>query len=70
MNHSTLAGVMGQMACYSGSSVTWDEATRSPLQHGPAPEVSNFDTRPPTLADRTGNYPLPRPGVTKLGQHA
>jgi len=65
MNNSTLAGVLGQMACYTGAPITWEEAARSPLQYGPAPEVSNFDTKPPTLPDRTGNYPLPRPGVTR-----
>jgi predicted dehydrogenase len=66
MNQSTLAAVMGQMACYSGVPVTWDEALTSPLQYGPAPEIANFDTKPPTLPDPSGNYPLPRPGVTRL----
>jgi myo-inositol 2-dehydrogenase / D-chiro-inositol 1-dehydrogenase len=66
MNNSTLAGVMGQMACYTGAPVTWDEARRSALQYGPSPEASNFETRPPSLPDKTGNYPLPRPGVTRL----
>jgi myo-inositol 2-dehydrogenase / D-chiro-inositol 1-dehydrogenase len=70
MNNSTLTGVLGQMACYTGSPITWEEATRSPLQYGPAPEVSNFDMKPPTLPDRTGNYPLPRPGVTRLDGRA
>ena len=66
MNHSTLAGVMGQMACYTGGPVTWDEARRSALQYGPAPEDSSFETKPPSLPDKSGNYPLPRPGVTRL----
>jgi len=66
MNNSTLAGVMGQVACYTGAPVTWDEARRSALQYGPSPEDSNFETRPPSLPDKTGNYPLPRPGVTRL----
>jgi predicted dehydrogenase len=70
MNPSTLAGVMGQIACYTGAPVTWDEARNSPLQYGPAPEASNFDAKPPTLPDKTGNYPLPRPGVTKSGDLA
>jgi predicted dehydrogenase len=68
MNQSTLIGVMGQMACYSGAPVTWEEAMNSPLHFGPAPEASNFDTKPPTLPDKTGNYPLPRPGLTRLGE--
>ena len=66
MNGSTLAGVMGQMACYTGAPVTWDEARRSDLQYGPSPEDSSFETRPPSLPDSSGNYPLPRPGMTRL----
>ena len=66
MANSTLIGVMGQVACYSGQPVTWDEAHNSNLQYGPSPEASNFDTPPPTQPDTTGNYPLPMPGVTKL----
>ena len=70
MNQSTLIGVMGQMACYSGSPVTWDDARNSPLHYGPVPEVANFDTKPPTVPDKTGNYPISRPGVTKYAGQA
>jgi hypothetical protein len=66
MARSTLSTVMGQMACYTGKQVTWDEAGKSNLQWGPAPDVANFETPPPTKPDQTGNYPLPIPGITTL----
>ncbi len=63
---STMIGVLGQIACYTGKSTKWDEAYKSDLCYGPTPEESNFDTTPPSVPDATGNYPLPLPGVTKL----
>jgi len=66
MVNSTMIGVLGQIACYTGKATKWDEAYGSDLQFGPPPEASNFDTEPPTLPDETGNYPLPMPGITKL----
>jgi len=63
---STMIGVLGQIACYSGKETTWEAVCNSDLQFGPPPEKSNFDIQPPTLPDETGNYPLPMPGITKL----
>ena len=63
---STMIGVLGQIACYTGVATQWDEAYKLDLQYGPPPEESNFGIEPPTLPDETGNYPLPLPGVTKL----
>ena len=63
---STMIGVMGQIAAYTGKAVEWDEAYNSDLQYGPAPEESNFEIDPPTVPDATGNYPIPKPGLTKL----
>lgn len=63
---STMIGVLGQIACYTGVAVNWDEAYKSNLQYGPTPEESSFEIPPPVLPDVTGNYPLPRPGETKL----
>jgi len=66
MNNSTMIGVLGQITCYTGKATTWDEAYKSDLCYGPTPEESNFDTKPPSVPDKTGNYPLPLPGITKL----
>jgi hypothetical protein len=66
MATSTMIGVMGQIACYTGKEVKWRQAYESDLRYGPAPEASSFDIEPPTRPDETGNYPLPLPGLTKL----
>ena len=66
MATSTMVGVLGQMTCYSGKPVQWDEACKSDLQYGPAPEEAGFDMDPPTVPDESGNYPLPLPGITEL----
>ena len=67
MSTSTMVAVLGQIACYTGKPTTWEEVNASELRFGPAPDESSFETEPPTRLDETGNYPLPMPGVTKLG---
>ncbi len=66
MATSTMIGVLGQIACYSGKATTWEAAYNSDLEYGPPPEEASFDMEPPTLPDATGNYPLPMPGISKL----
>ena len=66
MNDSTQIGVMGQIASYTGKPVTWEAVSNSNLRYGPTAEESTFETKPPTLPEKDGNYPLPKPGITKL----
>jgi myo-inositol 2-dehydrogenase / D-chiro-inositol 1-dehydrogenase len=62
MLNATLIGVMGQIACYNGKEVRYADVSASKLEYGPSPDEASFDIDPPTLADATGNYPLPMPG--------
>jgi predicted dehydrogenase len=66
MANSTMVAILGQLACYSGKATRWDEAVNSDFRFDPKPEEASFDMAPPTLPDATGNYPLPRPGITDL----
>lgn len=66
MATSTMIGVLGQIACYTGKPTKWDDAYKSDLQYGPSAEEASFDMEPPTVPDETGNYPLPLPGLTEL----
>jgi hypothetical protein len=53
---STMTGIMGREACYSGQEITWDEAMKSATQLGP--EKYEF-----------GSYevpPVPRPGIYRF----
>ena len=60
--HSTLMGIMGRMATYSGKMVEWDEAYNSKLELVP-PNVT-WDTPPPIGPNPDGFYPVAMPGHT------
>jgi predicted dehydrogenase len=56
MCHSTLLGIMGRMACYTGKRISWDHMLQS--QEDLAPDDLKWDS-----AFDPG--PLPKPGITK-----
>ncbi len=61
---SSMIGILGQMAVYSGKQIGWDEALQSNFTFGPP--IGDFNTKPPVLPDEEGNYPVPVPGKTKV----
>ena len=61
---STLAGVMGRMATYTGQVIDWDTAMYS--QDKLVPDHIDWDTEPPVLPDENGYYPVPVPGQTPI----
>ena len=66
MIDSTCMAVMGQIAVYTGKPVTWDQTLAANFEFGPKVEEVTLDMEPPTVPDKTGNYPLPLPGITEL----
>jgi len=62
---STLIGVLGQLACYSGKELTWDRVSQSDFIFTPKPEQVRLDMEPPVKPDRQGNYRVPLPGITE-----
>jgi predicted dehydrogenase len=66
MIDSTLMAIMGQVACYTGKAVTWEQMMGTDFEFEPKVEDVSLDMEPPTRPDTTGNYPLPIPGLTKL----
>ena len=64
MARSSMLAIMMTWACYTGQSITWDQAMKS--NHAIAPKTLSFDAEPPVRPDDKGNYPLPRPGVTRF----
>jgi myo-inositol 2-dehydrogenase/D-chiro-inositol 1-dehydrogenase len=66
MCNSTMVTVLGQLVCYDGKPHTWNGAWKSDFSFGPPPERVTLDMEPPTKPDKTGNYPLPMPGITKM----
>ena len=66
MVRSTLMGIMGQISCYTGKEVTWDQITASDFCFLPKPEDVRADMEAPVKPDAGGIYPVYTPGVTKL----
>jgi predicted dehydrogenase len=66
MARSTLMGIMGQISCYTGKEVTWEQASNSDFFFPPAPDKVRADMEPPVKPDAEGIYPVFVPGVTKL----
>lgn len=66
MIDSTTMAVMGQIACYTGTPVTWEQMMAADLEFEPKIADVTLDMEAPTRPDATGNYPLPLPGITKL----
>jgi predicted dehydrogenase len=63
---SNLTAIMGRMACESGQKITWDEAMNSNLELAPGLESMTVDSNPPAMPDAEGNYPIAKPGRTKV----
>jgi myo-inositol 2-dehydrogenase / D-chiro-inositol 1-dehydrogenase len=67
MTRSTMVAVMGQLTCYRGKEVTWDQMMKSDYMHLPRPEDVSLDMEPPVKPDANGEYPVfARPGMTKI----
>jgi len=65
MIDSTVMAIMGQIACYLGKPVTWEQMAAADFEFEPKLSDVRLDMPPPTTPDATGNYPLPKPGFTK-----
>jgi hypothetical protein len=61
---STMTGILGRMATYTGKVVTWDEAYNSGQQL--TTDAESWDADAPVKANKDGGYEIPVPGVTKL----
>ncbi len=58
--------VMGQISCYTGKEIAWDEINASDFAYLPKPEDCRDDMVPPTVPGPDGSYPVPRPGRMDL----
>jgi myo-inositol 2-dehydrogenase/D-chiro-inositol 1-dehydrogenase len=63
---STMAGVMGQISCYTGKEVTLEQIKTSDFYYPPKPEECHDGMEPPVKIDANGSYPVPLPGRTKM----
>ena len=66
MARSTLIGIMGQISCYTGKEVTWEDIQRSDFCYAPKPEDCHDGMEPPVKRGPDGSYPVYIPGKTTL----
>jgi predicted dehydrogenase len=67
MADSTLTVVMGQLSCYSGKELKWDQVAQSDFYYPPRPEECRAGMEPPVKPGPNGVYPVAfTPGVSKL----
>lgn len=66
MVKSTMIAIMGQISCYTGKAITWDEINNSDFFYPPKPEDCRDDMEPPVKPGPDGTYPVYIPGKTKL----
>ena len=64
MARSTMITVMGQLSCYTGKEISWEQINQSDFYYPPKPEECADGMEPPTKPDATGSYPVPSPGRT------
>jgi myo-inositol 2-dehydrogenase/D-chiro-inositol 1-dehydrogenase len=66
MARSTMICVMGQISCYTGKEITWEQINDSEFYYAPKPEECRDDMEPPVSTGSDGQYPVPIPGRTKM----
>lgn len=66
MARSTMITVMGQLSCYTGKEISWDQVNSSDFYYPPKPEECHDAMEAPTMPDGTGSYPVPAPGRMQL----
>jgi predicted dehydrogenase len=63
---STMTTVMGQISCYTGKEVTWEQIWASDFYYHVKPEDCRDDMEPPVRPGPDGTYPVPIPGRTRM----
>ncbi len=66
MVRSTMIGVMGQLSCYTGKEISWEQINASDFYYPPVPEDCHDGMEPPTKPGPDGSYPVFVPGRTRL----
>ncbi|WP_179348343.1 Gfo/Idh/MocA family protein [Winogradskyella pacifica] len=61
---SSMTGVFGRMAGWSGKELQWDEAIQSKVPLFNYTDDINMSSTPPVLPNEFGDYPVPIPGKT------
>lgn len=66
MTRSTLVAIMGQMSCYTGQEVTWEQINQSDFCYAPKPQDCHDGMEPPAKLGENNSYSVPKPGFAKM----
>ena len=66
MANSTMVAVMGQLSCYCGKELTWDQVSKSDFVFTPKVEDVTLDMDISIKPGPGGIYPTPMPGLTEF----
>ena len=61
---SSFSAVLGRTATYTGKQVSYDDLLKTGFRT--MPENITWDSTPPVVPDKDGNYPLPMPSTYKI----
>ena len=64
MARSTLISIMGQLSCYTGREITWEQVNKSGFYYPPHPQECHDNMEAPTAPGSDESYPVPIPGQT------
>ncbi|MGL4463471.1 MAG: gfo/Idh/MocA family oxidoreductase, partial [Planctomycetia bacterium] len=60
---ASLVTSMGRMAAHTGRVVTYDEMLNCEHEFAPTVDKLSLETPAPLVADASGKYPIPQPGI-------
>ena len=66
---ASLVTAMGRMASHTGQVIKYDEALAWEHEFAPDVDKLTMDSPAPLLADASGKYPVPQPGITKKREY-
>lgn len=64
--YAAMVGILGRMAAESGQTIKWEEAIASNVELAPGLDRYTMDSEAPVKPDAQGDYPVAKPGVTKV----
>jgi predicted dehydrogenase len=62
---ASLVTAMGRLAAHTGQKVTYEQALNHDQEFGPNVDKLTLEASVPVLADASGKYPVPEPGIKK-----
>lgn len=62
---ASLVTSMGRLAAHTGQKVTYEQALNHDQEFGPNVDKLTLEASAPVLADASGKYPVPEPGIKK-----